>query len=131
MKIDEDGIGATLQAAGFELMVDGVEGAIEIAHEHAAHGVHHEHVGAVRGLVKTGTPARRPFGKVEGSQHAVVALDEDKRLALIPNVVAGGDDVGARIEKVDEDRFGNAKPAGRVLAIDHDEMRAVPLAQAR
>src|SRR5215471_4775107 len=58
-------------------------------------------------------------------------LDEDERLALVPDVIAGGDDVGACVKQLCQDLLGDAEPASRVLAIDHHEMRAVALAQAR
>ena len=49
-----------LEPASLDLPVDGAERVVEIAHEHATHGVDHEHVGAVRRLEQAGAacPAR-------------------------------------------------------------------------
>ena len=80
------------------------------------------------------SPAPRPgapFGKLIGPEQAVMPLDEDQRLALVPDVIAGGHDVGSGVEELKQDRLGDAEPAGGVLAIDHHEMRAVAFAQAR
>ena len=57
MEVDEDRIGAALQAAGLDLGIDGAERAIEIVHEHSAHGVDHEHVRAVGRLEQPGAAA--------------------------------------------------------------------------
>ena len=105
-------------------LLDGAERVVEIAHEHAAHGVDHEHVGAVRRLEQAGAAPGRAFRKIDGPEQTVMPLDEDQRLALIPDMIAGGHDVGAGIEKLGQDLLGDAEAAGRVLAIDHDEIRA-------
>ena len=39
-----------------------------------------------------------------------MALDEHERLALVPDVIAGGNDVGAGIEQLDQDRSEMPKP---------------------
>src|SRR6185369_507924 len=50
------------------------------------------------------------------------ALDEDQRLLLVPGMIAAGDHVGTRVDDLVIDRFRDAKAAGRVLAIDGDEI---------
>ena len=58
-------------------------------------------------------------------------LDEDQRLPLIPHMIAGGHDVGAGVEQLGQDLLRYAEAAGGVLAIDHDEIRGIALAQSR
>ncbi len=41
---------------------------------------------------------------------------------LIPDVVAGRDDIRAGINRLEEDILGNAEAAGGVLAVDDDEI---------
>ena len=50
---------------------------------------------------------------------------EDKRLALVEDVVAGGHHVGAGVEDRAEHLLGDAEAAGRVLAVDDDEIEPV------
>ena len=79
-------------------------------------------------------PAPRPgapLGKLIGLQQAVMALDEDERLALVPDMIAGGHHIGAGVEKLGQDLLRDAEAAGGVLAIDHDEIGAIALAQSR
>ncbi len=49
-------------------------------------------------------------------------LAEDHRLLLIPDVIAGGHYIGAGADRLEKDVFGDAEPAGCVLAIDDDEV---------
>ena len=105
-------------------------GIVEIGHEHAPHGVDHEHVGAVRRLEQAGALAGRALRKIDRPEQPVVTLDEHQRLALIEHVVAGGHHVGAGVEQLGQDLLGDAETAGGVLAIDHDEIERVALAQA-
>ena len=50
------------------------------------------------------------------------ALDENQRFLLVPGMIAERDGVGAGVEQFGVDRLGDAKAAGRVLAIDHDQI---------
>ena len=50
---------------------------------------------------------------------------EVERLALVPDMVAGGHYVGAAFQGLQEDLFRDAEAAGGVLAIDHDEIETV------
>jgi hypothetical protein len=50
------------------------------------------------------------------------ALDENQRLLLVPGVVAERDGVGAGVDELVVDRLGDAKTAGRVFAVDGDEI---------
>ena len=46
-------------------------------------------------------------------------------LALVPDVVAGGDDVNAEIEQLFGDGGGDAEAAGRIFSVDDEINRAV------
>ena len=58
-------------------------------------------------------------------------LDEHKRFLLIPGVVAERDRVGAGVEKFAIDRLGDAEAAGRVLAVDDNEVELPVAHEAR
>ncbi len=58
-----------------------------------------------------------------------MALDIDKRFFLIESVVAKRDRVRAGVEQVFQDGFGDAKAAGRVLAIHDDEVELIAFAE--
>src|SRR5262249_52887675 len=58
-------------------------------------------------------------------------LDEDQCLLLVPGMVAQSHRVRARIDEIAVDRFGDAEPAGRVLAVDDDAIELPAGDQAR
>ena len=80
-------------------------------------------------LEQAGALAGRALRKIERPEQPVVALDEHQRLALIEHVIARRHHVGAGIEQLGQDRLGDAETAGRVLAVHHDEIERVALAQ--
>ncbi len=61
---------------------------------------------------------RRSLGKVRGAQQTGVALDVLDQLALVPDVVAGREDVGAGIVQLAGQPLGQAETMRRVLRID-------------
>ena len=70
-------------------------------------------------------------GRIVGGAHqARLALDEHQRLALVEGVVAERDHIGARRQQLVADRLGDAEAAGRVLAVDDDEIELPGVAQA-
>ena len=60
-----------------------------------------------------------------------MALDEHQRLALIEHVIARRHHVGAGVEQLGQDRLGDAETARGVLAVHHDEIERIALAQLR
>jgi len=66
--------------------------------------------------------AGRAERKIRRPHQSGRALDEHQRLALIPGVIAERDGVGAGVEQFLIDRFRDAESAGRILAIDDDEI---------
>ena len=64
--------------------------------------------------------------RVAGGGDGVEVVDE---FALVPDVVAGGEDVGAEVEEVVGNLRSDAEAAGGVFAVDDDELGLVGLAQ--
>ena len=122
VEIDHDGVGRLAQRTGVEFAVDRVEGIVERLHEDAAHGVDDQRALAVLGVDQGRAAARRMARKIQRTDQARRALDEDQRLLLIPGVVAERDRVRAGIEQFLVDRLGDAEAAGGILAIDDDEI---------
>lgn len=58
-------------------------------------------------------------------------LAEDHRFLLVPDVVAGGHHVGAGVDRLEEDVFGDAEAAGGVLAVDDDKVELEVADQSR
>ena len=62
-------------------------------------------------------------GVVGRADHPLGAVEEVVDLAVAVDVVAGGDHVGAGVEEVVGGLLGDPHPAGRVLAVDDDQVR--------
>ena len=77
---------------------------------------------AVLGVDQRRAAAGRAARKIRRPDQSRRALDEHQRLALVPGVVAERDRVGAGVEQFLVDRLGDAEAAGRVLAVDDDEI---------
>ena len=99
MKVDDDGIGALAQPASLKFAFNCAERAIEIGHENAPHGINDQNVRAIGRLENPRAAPRRAFRIIQWAQHALLAFDEYKCLALVPDVVPGGNNVRARIEE--------------------------------
>ncbi len=127
MKIDHDRVSRFTKRTGLELAREHRKGVVERRHEDAAERIDDERALAVLGLDQRRAAAGRALRHVGGADEPRGALDEDQRLALVPGMIAERDGVGAGIEQLLIDRLGDAEAAGRVLAIDHDEIeRPVP-----
>ena len=126
VEVDDHGVGLD----PVEDPVDGVErracdlepdAAAEVDHAdpHPA-GLDHGVAAARVGLRVVGRP-----------HHALLAVEEVVGLAVAVDVVAGGDDAGAGVEDVAGRALGDPHAAGRVLAVDDDQVGRVLLAQRR
>ncbi len=91
-------------------------------HEDAPHDVGNEDAGAVAGEIDAGALARRAFREIGRPEEAVGARREFERLALVPDMVAGGHHVGAGRQRLAIDLFGDAEAARCVLAVDDHEI---------
>src|SRR5690606_3140593 len=111
------------ERAGGELALGGLKRIVELGmHEHAAHDVGNEDARTVPGLIEAGAAPGRSDREVCRPKEAMLARREVERLALVPDVVAGGNDIGARVERRLEDLLGYAKPASGVFAVDDDKI---------
>src|SRR5262245_20522088 len=122
VEVDHDGIGRLAQGTGLELAINSGKGIVARVHEHAAHRVDDERALAVLGVDQRGAAARIVAREIQRPDQTRRALDEDQRLLLIPGVGAKRDDMGAGIEQFPGDGFRDAEAAGRILAIDDDEI---------
>src|SRR5579862_2234013 len=125
MKVDEDHFGFDV----LQQFVGGAKGIVVGGHENAPLKIDHGVRNALfRALIHT--PTRHVRGVVRRTQQAagravLVAVGTLKiidDLALVPDVVAGGDDIDAQFEQVFRQRTGNAETAGRVFSISDDEI---------
>ncbi len=124
VKIENDRVRLLLQRAGRQNALRRAEGIIELGmHEDAAHDVGNQHTRAIAGIEQAGALAGRALRVIGGTQELVVALAEGHRLLLVPDMVAGGDDIRAGIDRFQIDVFGNPEAASGVLAIDDDEIQ--------
>src|SRR3546814_5502565 len=83
------------------------------------------------GLEHAAAAPGRAGRKVVRAQQARLAGDVGHHLALVPAMVAAGDDVGPGFEKLAADLVGDTEAGGRVLAVHDDEVEAEALAQPR
>ena len=122
MDVDENRVCAEFQGTRRHFALDGLKRIVEWFHENASLRVQNQDVCAVGRPEKSGPAARHANREIQRPEKAFLAGNEDQRLPLIPHVVSGCHDVGARVEKVLKNRFGDAKAAGRVLAIHNDKV---------
>ena len=122
VKIDNDRVRTGIERAGRQLALDCGKRVVERVHEDPAHGVDHQSPLAVLGVDQRRAAAGRALRKIERSNEARRALDEDQRFALIPRVVAERDRIRAGIDQLIVDDLGDAEAAGGVLAVDDDEI---------
>ena len=78
-----------------------------------------------------GAVAGRAGGKIERAQQARLGGEIGHDFALVPGVVAEGDDVGAGAHEIDREPRRDAVAARGVLAVDDEEVGLVALAQER
>jgi hypothetical protein len=99
------------------------EGVLDRQHVGPALEVDDRDLGPVEGVVDPPAPARHPGRPVvERSKDPLRALEEWVDLPLVPDVVAGRDDVDPGGQDRLGGRWGQAHPAGNVLAIRRDEI---------
>ncbi len=128
VQVEEDDLGGDLA----EELVGLTEGVVAGGHEDAALQVHDGVALAGGELALVDAEARGADGIVGGAQDAAAAnvgvggdghVLED--LALVPDVIAGGDDVGAEVEELFRDGGGDAEASGGVLSVDDEEVDGI------
>ena len=132
VEIHEDDLGAGFAGDLAEEFVGFAEGVVAGGHEDAALEVD-DSVGLAGGefaLVEAEAGgAGGVVGGAEDAASALVGVGGDghvlEDLFLVPDVVAGGDDVGSEIEELFGDGGGDAEASGGVLAVDDEEVDGV------
>ena len=115
-----------------EELVGLAEGVVAGGHEYAALKVHDGVLLAGGKLALVDAEAGSSGGVVGGAQDAaaaVVGVGGDghvlEDLALVPDVVAGGDDMGSHVEDLFGEGRGDAEAACGVFAVDDEEVDGV------
>jgi len=126
--VDEDRVGAVA-----ELRERGVGG-----RERRARGLQKEHPGEIHDgqshpvLLDDRVPAaRRRLGVVGRPHDPLLAVEQLVDLAVPVGVVAERDRVGTHLEQFARGLLGDPDATGRVLPVDHDEVRLMRVADAR
>src|SRR5690606_1905122 len=114
-----------------KLPLEGGEGVVQRIHEQPPHQVQHHDPAAARRLIDADPAARRSRRIVLRPEQPRIAVDEADSLALVPHVVAGGDDIDAGGVELRADFLGDAEAGSRVLAVDDDEIEGELAAQPR
>ena len=123
MQVHEDHFGFDL----FQQLIGNAEGIVVGGHENASLQIDHG-VGDALFAAFIHAPARHVGRIIRRAQQAaggavlvaVGGLKVVDDLALVPDVVAGGDDIDAQIEQVFRQRAGDAEAAGGVFSVrDH------------
>ncbi len=124
VKIEDDGIRLFLQRAGSKNAFSRLEGVVQLRmHEDPPHDVGDQYACAVAGIKNARALARRTLGVIGGPQELVMALAEGNRLFLIPDVIAGGDNIGTGIDGLEIDILGDTETTSSILTVDDDEIQ--------
>jgi len=132
VEVEEDDFGVGVALDHDEELVGFTEGVVGGGHEDAALHVHDGVLGAVAELTLVESEAGcavREVGGAEDAAAASVGVGGDRHvfddLFFVPDVVAGGDDVGAEVEEFFGDGGCDAEAAGGVFAVDDKEIDGV------
>ena len=101
-------------------LVGGLEGGVDRRHEQLTLHIADQHLALLAQVVAEPTPPRCARWIVVRAQDRSMVVEARHHLALIPDVIAGGQHVDAQAEEVVRDLWRQAEAAGRILAIgDH------------
>ena len=132
VEVEEDHLGVGVALDEGEEFVGFAEGVVAGGHEDAALEVEDGVLGAVAEGAFVDTEAGGSVGVVGGAEDAAAAdvgvggdghVLED--FLLVPDVVAGGDDVGTEVEELFGEGGGDAEASGGVFAVDDEEIDGV------
>ena len=136
--VEEDDFGLGFAVDLGQELVGFAEGVVAGGHEDAALKVDDGVALASRQLALIDTEARSAnsvVGRAQDAAAANVGFGGDghvlEDLALVPDVVAGGDDMGAEVEEFFCDGGGDAEAAGGVFAVDDEEVDGVGFKDVR
>ena len=102
--------------------VDAAKRIVDRVHEQPSHRVDNEDRAAVGQRENAVAVAGRAGRKIDRAQQTRIAADIRNDLALVPNVIAGGDDVASRGVEIAAIFLGDTEAMRRVLAVDDDEV---------
>ncbi len=136
VEVEQNDLGAGLFADFGEQIVGLAEGIVAGAHEDAALQIDDGVCGAVGKHALVDAEAGRSVRVVGRAKDAAAAhvggfgdVDVLEDLFLVPDVIAGGDDVRAEVEELFSDGGCEAEAAGGVFAVDDEEIDGVGLKQ--
>ena len=118
MDVDHDRVGRSAERMLREFGVERAERVAVGAHEQATDHLQHQHLAAVREAQLGAAATRRPGQHVQRTDQPRILADMANDVALVEDVVAGGDQVGAGGIEFPADLRRDAEAAGGVLAID-------------
>ncbi len=130
MSIDHQHIDAAAQTLGGEHGLERGEGIVERIHEQPGHHVDH-HDAALADREDADAAPRRAARKIDRTEQARIAVDRGQYLALVPDMIAGGDAVDAGLVEIAGRPLGDPEAMRRVLAVGDDEIQIEPLPQTR
>ena len=116
MDVDDDRLHGAAQRVLGELGVERPERVVGQRHEQAAQHLQDEHALAARGADLGDAAPGRARREVERADDPRLAVDVADQLALVPDMVAHGQDVGTGGQELVGDGGGEAVAAGGVLA---------------
>jgi hypothetical protein len=129
VQVDHDRLHVAAEPMPRELGLERAEGIVVSAHEQAAHDLDHQELAPALQRELNAAAAGRAGRQVERADQAVIALAVADHLALVEDMVAGGDQIGAGGVEVLAEAGGDAEPAGGILAVDHDRIELQGRAQ--
>ncbi len=127
--VDDDGMDVGAEPVRLQRLGDAGERIVERVHEQPRHDVDDQDVSpACRREHGNARPRGRP-GIIVRAQNSFLGVEVRDDLALVEDVVAGGDRVRPGIEELVADLGRDAEAAGGVLAVDDDEVERELVAQ--
>ena len=124
MKVDHDEIGITAKLVAHQRAVHRRKDRVVIIHEEVGDGIHHDQpLASVVGDLNRPLSGRS-LGHVDRTKQSRVGLDIGNDLALVPDMVASGQDIDTAGKQLVTDGRGDTKTAGGVLTIDDNEIQA-------
>ena len=118
MEIDDDRSGALAKLVLREDRFEPRKGIVERVHKQPAHQIDDEQGMPALDRMQPPAGAGRPRREIGRAQDAVIARDVLDQLALVPDMVAGRQDVGAGIVKLAREPFGQPIAMRGVLGVD-------------
>lgn len=130
MHIQNSCLHRAAQTVGFQHGFYGGKRVVERAfHEHLPQDLRHQHLAALRCVKHPRAAPRCHFGKVKRPDDARFLFDELQHVFLIEGVVAQRQAICPRLQQHPRMFSGKTGALRRVLAIDHNKIKAPSLTQ--